>query len=194
MAWRQIAGFVFFSLLLILAGCMAATREVSSPYQTRLDALIRDLTDKPFSLHVVENSPRLAFVDMRTSSISVNAAWTNMLMSRSPNLMRAVLAHEIAHVQLGHYNVRYELGETIATLLQGLELEADRGAIDILHARGFNPRDYLQMMRFFKAIEDKNPRGTVEQFYSSHPYAGDRIERAEKIIAALPPLGKSSGR
>ena len=194
MAWRKIAGYAFLSSLVILAGCMAATHEISSPYQAQLETLVRDLTDNPFSIHVIENSPRLAFVDMRTRSISVNAAWTNVLMSQNSNLMRAVLAHEIAHVQLGHYNVRYELGEVIAKLLQDLELEADRGAIEILRARGFNPRDYLQMMRFFKAIEDKNPRGAAEQYYSSHPYAGDRIERAEKIIAVLPPLGKSSGR
>ena len=61
----------------------------------------------------------------------------------------------------------------------------------MLHARGYDPRDYLRAMKMFKDLEDKNPRGSQEQFYSTHPYAGERLEKIQIMIQALGSVPKS---
>src|SRR5438445_4598653 len=174
-----------FSLLTFLTSC-AVTREISPLYKPRAQALVTQLTDQPYSLHIVENLPCIARVDMRTRWIEVNARWAEVLMSKDPSLFRAILAHEIAHDKLGHRRVPADDRHA----LQQLELEADEEAVKILHSRGYNPQDYLRAMRMFKAIEDKTPAGSGEQYYSTHPYAGERLERIEKMIEALGPVQK----
>jgi len=175
----------YLLLLLLLASC-AVTREISPPYKPRAEALVTQLTDQPYSLHIVENLPVIARVDMRTRWIEVNGRWAEVLMTKDPRLLRAILAHEIAHDKLGHRRVPADDRHA----LQQLELEADEEAVKILHSRGYNPQDYLRAMRMFKAIEDKNPAGSGEQYYSTHPYAGERLERIEKMIEALGPVPK----
>ena len=176
----------YLSILLFLASCVAS-REISPPYKPRVEVLVRQLTDQPYSVHIVENLPFIARVDMRTQYIQLNAQWADVLMSKDPNVLRAILAHEIAHDKLGH---RYVPADD-RHALQQIEIEADQEAVRMLHARGYDPRDYLRAMKMFKDLEDKNPRGSQEQFYSTHPYAGERLEKIQIMIQALGPVPKS---
>ena len=178
----------YLSLLFFLAACVA-TREISPPYKPRVEALVRQLTDRPYSVHIVENLPFIARVDLRTQYIQLNAQWADVLMSKDPNVLRAILAHEIAHDKLGH---RYVPADD-RHALQQIETEADQEAVRMLHARGYDPRDYLRAMKMFKEIEDKNPRGSREQFYSTHPYAGERLEKIQIMIQALGPVPRNPG-
>lgn len=68
-----------------------------------------------------------------------------MLRRLSPNMLRAVLAHELGHVPLGHLEARLErrAKPAIFRLLTSaydrrLEAEADRFAVDLL--RRLEPR------------------------------------------------------
>jgi len=170
----------YLLLLLVLASCVA-TREISPPYKPRVEILVQQLTEQPYSVHIVENLRYVARVDMRTHWIEVNAQWADLLISKDPNLLRAILAHEIAHDKLGH---RYVPADD-RHALQALELEADKEALKILHARGYNPWDYVRALKMFQQIEDRNPSGFREQYYSTHPYAGERLEKVENMIVAL---------
>jgi hypothetical protein len=167
--------FFFF-----LVSC-AATREISPPYKPGVEALVQQLTDQPFSVHILENSRYLVRIDMRSHWIELNAQWADALMRKDPRVLRALLAHEIAHDKLGH---RYVPADD-RHALQALEFEADEEALRILHARGFSPWDYVRAMKLFKEIEDKNPSSFREQYYSSHPYAGERLEKIEAMIVTL---------
>ena len=178
----------YLSLLFFLAACVA-TREISPPYKPRVEALVRQLTDRPYSVHIVENLAYLARVDMRTQDIEINSQWADVLMGKDPNILRAILAHEIAHDKLGH---RYVPADD-RHALQQVELEADQEAVKTLHGRGYNPRDYLRAMKMLQEIEDKNPSGSREQYYSTHPYAGERLEKIERMIGALGPGPKFPG-
>ena len=88
--------FFFF-----LVSC-AATREISPPYKPGVEALVQQLTDQPFSVHILENSRYLVRIDMRSHWIELNAQWADALMRKDPSVLRALLAHEIAHDKLGH--------------------------------------------------------------------------------------------
>jgi hypothetical protein len=186
----QVLILLLFSVFL-LSACSTFPGEIDPPYKSRVEAIVKELTDTPYSVHIVQNHPSVASIYMRSRSIILNSSWAGAVIQKNPSFLRAILAHEIAHVQLGHYNVRVEFGETaLGTLLQELEFEADRGAIEILHARGFNPWDYWVMLQAFKQIEDKNPMGFHQQFYASHPYSGERLERVEKLIIQMAPTLK----
>ena len=167
--------FFFF-----LVSC-AVSREISPPYKPGVEVLVQQLTDQPYSVHILDNSRYLVRVNMHSRWIELNAQWADALMRKDPNLLRAILAHEIAHDKLGH---RYALADD-RHALQALELEADEEALRILHARGFSPWDYVRAMKMLKEIEDKNPSSSREQYYSSHPYAGERLEKIEAMIITL---------
>lgn len=170
----------FLLLPFLFASCVA-TREISPPYKPRVEALVRQLSEQPYSVHIVENLRVLARVDMRSRRIELHARFADVLMSKDPNMLRAILAHEIAHDKLSHHHRLAESRHEI----QVLEIEADEEAVKILHVGGYDTRDYLRALKMIKEIEDKNPSSFREQYYSSHPYAGERLERVEHMIATL---------
>lgn len=172
-----------FLLFLFLVSCAFYPGEISPPYKSRVEALLKQLTDDPYSIHIVENHYTIAQIDLRTRWILLDAKSAEFFLRENPNILRVLLAHEIAHDKLGH---RYA-SVPDKRAIQELEFEADEEALNLLHKRGHNLWDYWRAMRVLKEIEDKNPSGFYEQFYSSHPYSGERLEKIEKKIATLSP-------
>lgn len=146
-----------------------------------MEALVKQLTEEPYSIHIVEDHYTIASIDLRTQWIIFNAKWAKILVEKKPNWLRAILAHEIAHVKLGHLYAGVASDEE----KQELEFEADQEAVNILKNRGHDPWDYWRWMKVLKKAADKNPRGFYEQYYSTHPYSGERLEKIEKMITEI---------
>jgi len=168
----------YFALLFLPVSCSTLPGEISPSYKPRIEALVKQLTEEPYSIHIVEDHYTIASIDLRTQWIIFNAKMAKKLIEKKPNWLRAILAHEIAHVELGHLYAM--VGDQ-----QELEFEADQEAVNILINRGHDPWDYWRYMKAVKNAVDKNPRGFYEQEYSSHPYVGERLEKIEKLITEL---------
>jgi len=169
----------YFALLFFLFSCIPG--EISPTYKPRIEALVKQLTEEPYSIHIVEDHHTIASIDLRTQWITFNAKLAKIWIEKKPNWLRAILAHEIAHVELGHL---YSGVESDAEM-QELEFEADQEAINILKNRGHDPWDYFSYMKFMKKVADKNPLGFYEQYYSTHPYSGERLEKIENWITEI---------
>jgi Zn-dependent protease with chaperone function len=109
---------------------------------------------------------------------------TEGMLRRLPlDMLRAVLAHELGHVQLGHLDARRQRGPTpaIFRLLtsafdRGQEAEADRFAVDLL--RRLEPRQPGACVAFVYALAllAEQPPGTG--WLSTHPSPDGRAEAA----------------
>ena len=66
------------------------------------------------------------------------------------------------------------------------ESEADRGAVYISRAAGYNPVGYLDFLKKLQEMEESQPNLLTELF-STHPEISGRITTVEREIAALPP-------
>jgi predicted Zn-dependent protease len=66
------------------------------------------------------------------------------------------------------------------------ESEADRGAVHISRAAGYNPVGYLEFLKKLQEMEESQPNLLTELF-STHPETSGRIATVEREIAALPP-------
>ena len=171
----------YFAILLLFVSCSTLPGEISPPYKPRVEALVKQLTEEPYPIHIVEDHHTIASIDLRTQWIIFNAKWAKYLVEKHPNWLRAILAHEIAHVKLGHLYSGVETDEGI----QELEFEADQETVNILKNRGHDPWDYWHWMNMLKKVADKNPRGFYEQYYSTHPYSGERLEKIENWITEI---------
>ena len=110
-------------------------------------------------------------------------------MHRLPNC-HIIKPHILYQVDSSGYPSGHKysgVGPDDAQGIQDLESEADQETVNILKNKGFDPWDYWRLMKMLKAIADKNPRGFYEQYYSKHPYAGERLEKIEKMITSLSP-------
>ena len=172
----------YFALLFLPISCSTYPGEISPPYKPRVGALVKQLTEKPYSIHIVEDHYTIATIDFRANWIILHAKLAKTLVEKQPNWLRAILAHEIAHVKLGHDG----LPGDDPTILQKVEFETDQETINILKNRGHDPWDYWSWMKVMKTIADKNPLGFYEQLYSTHPYSGERLEKIEKMICSWP--------
>ena len=180
---KKTLAVAYITVFFFLASCAFYTREISPPYKSRVENLVRQITNKPYSVHIIENYYAIAMIDLHTRSISLNATLAERLVNNNRGLLRAILAHEIAHDTLDHR--RSAAADTPG--FQQLEFEADQEALNILKNAGYDLWDYRRMMSLFKELEDKNPRGFYEQYYSSHAYSGERLEKIEQTIATLSP-------
>jgi Zn-dependent protease with chaperone function len=105
-----------------------------------------------------------------------------MLRRLSPDMLRAVLAHELGHMQLGHLEARRERGATpaifrplTAAFDRRLEAEADRFAVDLL--RRVEPRQpgACIALVYVLSLLAEQPLGG---WLSSHPSPDGRTEAA----------------
>ena len=133
----------YFALLFLPVSCSTYPGEISPPYKPRVEALVKQLTEKPYSIHIVEDHHTIATINVNTSWIKLNAKLAKTLVEKQPNWLRAILAHEIAHVKLGHDG----LPGDDPTILQKVEFETDQETINILKNRGHDPWDYWSRPR-----------------------------------------------
>jgi predicted Zn-dependent protease len=120
---------------------------------------------------------------------------------RSEDSLAAVLAHEIAHIQLKHNitnallevdasdadqfaAIFYESVEEIAAVLKTngysheQEFEADNLALNLMALAGYNPKAYLDMLRDLSAAQSRSRGG----FNTTHPSPAQRAENAQAVI------------
>jgi beta-barrel assembly-enhancing protease len=84
-----------------------------------------------------------------------------------------------------------DLFSTVGLLAYGrtAETEADKGAVRISRAAGYNPTGYLDFLKKLQAMEQSQPNLLTELF-STHPETSGRIGTVEREIALLPPPAK----
>jgi beta-barrel assembly-enhancing protease len=118
--------------------------------------------------------------------------------------LAGVIAHEIGHVEARHAAKQISTQLQINTLIQLLlrggqaqelaglgaqllnlkysrddEFDADKRALNYLHAAGFDPRGLVE---FFRKMQAQEQRGGAPEFLRSHPVTSARIDRAQRII------------
>lgn len=129
---------------------------------------------------------------------------TGLLRKASDDHLRAILAHEVAHADLGHVANQQTLGaglEIGAALLEaiwpgsslvtpiagqliaasygrGEEREADAHGVEILKRAGYDGKALMiGALSWLRANSDESSGG----FFSTHPSTGDRIEAVQKM-------------
>jgi len=98
-------------------------------------------------------------------------------------MLRAVLAHELGHVQLGHLEARRERGATpaifrplTAAFDRRMEAEADRFAIDLLRRlEPHQPGACIALVHVLSLLMAEQPLGG---WLSGHPSPDGRAEAA----------------
>lgn len=118
-----------------------------------------------------------------------------------------VVAHELAHIHLGHHRKRSEVN-ALAGLLSANplfaiaagtlldrghsrenEFEADRYAVEFCHRAGFAPLEGIEFLERLRRGEQ--PLDEWRQFLSTHPPLAERIAEARAAALRLqtPPAG-----
>ncbi len=172
---------LYLVLLFLPISCSTLPGEISPLYKPRIETMVKQLTEESYPIHIEEDHYYIASINLRTQWITINAKWAKTLVEKKPNWLRAILAHEIAHDKLGHV---YSGVESDAEI-QELEFEADQEAVNILNNQGHDPWDFVSYMKAIKKDVDKNPRVFNEQYYSTHPYSGERLDKIEKWITEI---------
>ena len=121
-----------------------------------------------------------------------------LLQRANDDQLRGVLAHEIAHEDLGHVAKAQVLGAGLNILSAGLqqlfpaagvlapiagelvargygrteEYAADRHGVDILKGAGYPAETMANTLRWLTQMEGTNGGG----FFATHPATGDRVE------------------
>ena len=169
-----------------------------------------ELAGAPWTFHVV-NNPEINAFNVPGGHVYVNTGLIKAAGNASE--LAAVMAHEISHGVSRHATERISkvyglnlgaglvLGDNPSTLKKiaaqlaagGLvakfsrsdEREADHLGIRYMYDAGYDPRGMAGM--FGKLLETRKRRpGSVEQFFSTHPLAEDRIASARAEANALP--------
>ncbi|MGE5305986.1 MAG: M48 family metalloprotease [Alphaproteobacteria bacterium] len=128
---------------------------------------------------------------------------TGLLMRANDEELRGVMAHEIAHQDLGHVAKAQVLGAGLdagAALLQQLfpgsgaltpiagtliarsygrkeEYEADRHAVEILQRAGYSKNTMIDTLTWIRRVAGTNGGG----FLSTHPALDDRIAELQRL-------------
>ncbi len=126
-----------------------------------------------------------------------------LLRRASDDQLRGVLAHEIAHQDLGHVAKAQVLGAGLNMLSAGLqqlfpaagvlapiagelvargysrseEYEADRHGVDILRRAGYSKETMLDALIWIRSVSGNSGGG----FLSTHPGIDDRIATIERL-------------
>jgi predicted Zn-dependent protease len=84
-----------------------------------------------------------------------------------------------------------DLFSTVGLLAYGrsAENEADRSAVRITRAAGYDPNGFLNFLKKLQTMEKSQPKLLTELF-STHPETAGRIATVEREIATLPPPTK----
>ena len=167
---------------------------------SRLAAVAKD-AGRRFDFRVVAASTTNAFA-LPGGFVFVTESLID-LCQRDPDEVAFLVGHEMAHVIHAHSRdklmvdtimsaVRSRLSAA-AGLLKDLlgagssqeqELEADRGAVRLMTAAGFDPRAGVRVLRRLAEVSP-DPSG-VQQYFSSHPHKSDRIRALEQFLAGAP--------
>lgn len=165
--------------------------------------------NREWRFHVVEDDAVNAF-NAPGGLVYINTGLIRAAENASE--LAAVVAHEIGHGVARHGTQRVSqqygvavlagviLGEDpslLAEIAASLaaagamarssredEFEADELGIEFMADGGYHPRG---MVTFFERLLEMRQRepGQVERFFASHPAMGERIDRAEGLIAAM---------
>ena len=126
-----------------------------------------------------------------------------LLRRASDDQLRGVLAHELAHQDLGHVAKAQVLGATINALSAGLqqlsplagvvapiagelaarsygrneEFSADKHAVDILRRAGYSKEVMVESLAWIRRISGDQGGG----FLSTHPELNDRIATIQRL-------------
>lgn len=165
----------------------------------------------PLTVRVVRDDEVNAFT-IPGGYIYINSGLIKRLDSEAE--LAGVIAHEMAHAinrdgtkQLTRmYGISFllnlvlgsdapqwqqvagDLFSTFGLLAYGrtAEAEADKGAVRITRAAGYNPNGYLDFLRKLREMEETQP-GLLTELFSTHPETSGRIATVQSEIAAMPP-------
>jgi beta-barrel assembly-enhancing protease len=169
-----------------------------------------ELANRPWEFHIVAD-PEINAFNIPGGHVYVN---TGLIMAADNSAeLAGVLAHEIAHGVARHATERItaaqginvgaglllgqnpsaikELaaqiaaGGIIAKYSRSAEQEADRLGVNYMYGAGYDPEGMASMFEELMAARKSKP-GAVEQFFSSHPLAEDRIRDVRAQAAKLP--------
>jgi Peptidase family M48 len=161
--------------------------EALGPLLEELDGAIRG--DCPIGLLIIQSRAVNAGVRLPQSGQPcppfILGVTDGMLQRLPVAMLRAILAHELGHVRLGHLEARQERGAA-ATMMRPLaaafdrqqEAEADRFAIDLLRRLERRHPDACMGLVYALALLAEQPSGSG--WLASHP-SPDR--RAERVLA-----------
>jgi tetratricopeptide (TPR) repeat protein len=129
---------------------------------------------------------RLAGEDLQAVLI-VNTGFIKAVKA-DPVMMRAVVAHEMAHLALGHALESSHLGDLSQALTRQQEFAADAMGATYLEATGHNRSEMVQLLHFLDSIL---PRGfpiwlgTVGSDHASPITRATLIDGDSKVLSAL---------
>lgn len=118
--------------------------------------------------HVVERHGLEQMARAQNTEMGVNLAY--ILMGRQPSGVEQV------GVQLG-------AGAFLARHSREAENEADEVAVQYLRQSGIDPQGLVTMFEELMSERQRSP-SSVEQWFSTHPLAEDRIEHVRQVIAS----------
>ena len=170
-----------------------------------------ELSNLPWKFHVVAD-PQINAFNIPGGHVYVNTGL--LLAAKNTSEVAGVMAHEIAHGVARHATERLTtqygiqtlgsvlLGRNPSTAKQiaaqlaatgvlarysrGAESEADDLGVQYMYRAGYDPRGMVSMFETLLSARKRRP-GSVEQFFSTHPLAEDRITAVRRDIASLPP-------
>jgi beta-barrel assembly-enhancing protease len=183
-------------------------------YVTRIGQRIvstSEMSNRPWKFHIVAD-PEINAFNIPGGHVYVN---TGLIMaSRNASELAGVMSHEIAHGVARHATERISatyginavggllLGSNPSTVKQiaaqiaagGLvakysraaEREADQLGVQYMYRAGYNPNGMATIFEKLLSTRKSRP-GAVQQFFSTHPLAEDRIVAVRRQIATLPP-------
>lgn len=184
-----------------------AARGVDTNYSDRLRRVMVPLVqamDKPCRLDQVKigiiNQDEINAANAGNCQFYVTVG---LLRRASDDQLRGVLAHELAHQDLGHVAKAQVLGATLNALSAGLqalsplagvvapiagelaarsysrneEFNADKHGVDILHRAGYSKEVMVDSLSWIRRISGDQGGG----FLSTHPGLDDRIATIQRL-------------
>lgn len=214
---NSVTRFCAATLLLMIAGCAVASgpstpsapdiREVAPAQAQRLYRIMTPL------LKAMNNpkDPKQVYIGIMDDA-DINAAnagggqfyvTRGLLQKANDQQLRGIMAHEIAHDDLGHVAKLQTLGVglNIGVILleqlfpgssavtpiagsliasgysRGEESAADRHAVDILNRAGYSKEDLINALQWV----ERESGGGGGGFLSTHPATADRIEALKRL-------------
>jgi beta-barrel assembly-enhancing protease len=134
---------------------LRAVEDPVSEYVQRLGLRLVRVVDpglrQPWDFYVLRNTEPSAFAVGGGHFVISDGL---IAFTRNESELAAVLAHEISHQSLGHFcrrppssEERIDLGTVVQHYDLGAEEDADREAVRLLTAAGFDPRAMLSILR-----------------------------------------------
>jgi predicted Zn-dependent protease len=170
-----------------------------------------EMSGRPWEFHVVAD-PEINAFNIPGGHVYVNTGL--ILAAKNTSELAGVMAHEIGHGTARHATERLTAAHGINTLggillgrnpsttkqiaaqiaatgvlakySRSAEREADQLGVRYMYGAGYNPSGMGTMFETLLATRKRRP-SSVEQFFSTHPLAEDRITAVRQQVAALPP-------